>query len=322
MGRKKGGKNVGYFYRKGRGWGRKFGPKFVPLLDCDGNHLKDPATPTRVLNEAYERSDLPRVTVKDLANDYLTKARIAPSTYDMRLKALTRFCGQYGKLYPERLPPLDSLARIEAQAVRRMLNWARERGIHSKVKVTVPPGGSRVTYVTPEQEAALLATANPALAAAIRVMIRTGMRPGEFIALSPQHVTDHGKRMEFRFKPEEIKTRKARIVRVTDPEIMELVRQSSKAPFFRNRNGGKWKRGSLARAFNRAMKRTGLTFDDDCCLYSCRHTFAKRVLTGYWTGKPQSIEVLATLMGNSPAICRKFYLEWADEYTEPLWQAV
>ena len=32
--------------------------------------------------------------------------------------------------------------------------------------------------------------------------------------------------------------------------------------------------------------------------YTCRHTYAKRMLGGYW-GKPVTLEVLAGLMGNS-----------------------
>jgi integrase len=155
------------------------------------------------------------------------------------------------------------------------------------------------------------------------VMIRTGMRPKEFCLWSrdgSRRVVDHGERIEIRFAAGEAKNRKARLVRVTDKNAIGIIRQGCK-----NRVGGAWKVRSLSGAFLRARRRAerdGMTFDDDCCLYSCRHTFAKRVLTGYWTGKPCSIEVLATLMGNSPSICRRYYLEWAEEYAEPLWQAV
>jgi len=216
------------------------------------------------------------------------------------------------------------LTRIQAQAVRRMFNWAHENGyLRQTIAVPIPAAGARVTCLSPEQEVALLAVCNASTCRAFKVLIRTGMRPTEFCLWSAdgsRRVVDHGNRIEIRFAAGEIKTGKARIVRVTDSDIMEIIRKGCL-----NRAGGAWKVRSLSGAFLRARKRAerdGMTFDADCCLYSTRHTFAKRVLTGYWTGKPCSIEVLATLMGNSPSICRRYYLEWAEEYAEPLWQAV
>jgi hypothetical protein len=64
-----------------------------------------------------------------------------------------------------------------------------------------------------------------------------------------------------------------------------------------------------------------MAFDRDCVLYSTRHTYAKRILQGYWSGKPTNIETLARLMGNSPAICRAHYLQWDETSTEFLWQS-
>ena len=63
-----------------------------------------------------------------------------------------------------------------------------------------------------------------------------------------------------------------------------------------------------------------MTFDKDCVLYSTRHTYAKRILSGYW-GSPTNIETLARLMGNSVAICRAHYLLWDETSTDFLWQS-
>ena len=57
-------------------------------------------------------------------------------------------------------------------------------------------------------------------------------------------------------------------------------------------------------------------------LHTCRHTFAKRILSGYYTGESASIETLAGLMGNTPKVCWDQYAQWCDEYNEPLWAAV
>jgi hypothetical protein len=64
-----------------------------------------------------------------------------------------------------------------------------------------------------------------------------------------------------------------------------------------------------------------MRFDEDCCMYSCRHTYAKRTLQGYWSGKATNIETLAQLMGNSAQVCCEHYLQWCESYTEPLWEA-
>ena len=65
----------------------------------------------------------------------------------------------------------------------------------------------------------------------------------------------------------------------------------------------------------------GITLDSDACMYSCRHTYAKRTLEGYWTGKPTSIHTLARLMGNSVKVCMDHYLQWSAADNEMLWGA-
>ena len=57
----------------------------------------------------------------------------------------------------------------------------------------------------------------------------------------------------------------------------------------------------LEKVTKRAAK-SGVVFAPGSCVYSCRHTFAKRTLGGFWTGKPATIEQVAGLLGN----CGKF----------------
>ena len=68
--------------------------------------------------------------------------------------------------------------------------------------------------------------------------------------------------------------------------------------------------------WNEDPEKTGLS------LYTCRHTFAKRILSGFWTGQPATIETVAGLLGNTPGVCFKHYATWCDEYSQPLWTAV
>ena len=88
-------------------------------------------------------------------------------------------------------------------------------------------------------------------------------------------------------------------------------------------NGKPWQANNFRRRFvelRHRLEAKGMEFDADCCMYSCRHTYAKRTLQGYWTGKPTNIETLAKLMGNTPQVCREHYLQWCESYNEVLWE--
>ena len=229
-------------------------------------------------------------------------------------------------------PTWNGGRRSRIQAVKRALNYAVEAGLIKKNPIRgyrTPATVSRVTYITPEQELACLQHTNFAFRKALRVCIRTGCRPSEFAQLTAKHVIDHGDKMEWKFKPQEVKTRKTRVVRIADPEIIEMVRYEIKhhrrGPLFRNTKDKPWTRKSLSLSF-RYMKnrlaRKKIYLDDDCCMYSTRHTFAKRTLVGHWTGRPTNIETLARLMGNSPQVCRQHYLEFSVIDNQLLWEAV
>lgn len=224
--------------------------------------------------------------------------------------------------------------RTKVQALKRALNFAVERGLIPSNPIRgyrVEKAGSRITYFTPEQETALLKHANPALTMAIQVCIRTGLRYGiEFTTLTKDQITDMDNRMEWRVTPKKTKTSdKYRLVRITDPEIIEITREQMKenptGPIFRNAKGEPWKQSNLTTAFvrlrRRVEKKEGIRFDSDACMYTCRHTYAKRALQGYWTGKATTIETLAKLLGNTPQVCWNHYVQWCDSYAEPLWEA-
>jgi integrase len=226
--------------------------------------------------------------------------------------------------------------RTRLQAVKRALNRAAKGGLipkdHGIRGMTVPKGRARVTYLSPEQEKALSAAACPAMQLALRVLVRTGMRPGcEFAEITAAHVVDHGDRLEIRFKADASKNNKARVVRIKEKWLIDLLREQIEkfptGPLFRNSDGKPWIVNSMSRAFRRALdraKKSGMTFDKDVCLYSCRHTFAKRALIGYWTGKPINMELLASLMGNTPAVCARHYADILKELSgvdELLWTA-
>jgi hypothetical protein len=106
----------------------------------------------------------------------------------------------------------------------------------------------------------------------------------------------------------------------TTRRLMLSAPKGTGIPLFRSTRGRQWKRCNCVLRFLELKKKLGLP--DDRCMYTARHTFAKRTLSGYYTGKPTNIEVLAGLMGNSPKVCWLHYAQWADTYNDPLWEAL
>jgi integrase len=129
------------------------------------------------------------------------------------------------------------------------------------------------------------------------------------------------------------KTKKTRKIPVR-PEVADLTRglmktapQKSGKPIFRNTMGNPWKRMTGVVRFIALKEKLG--WDQDAVkgkysCYTCRHTFAHRMLSGYWTeGVGCSIETLAELIGNSPKVAFEHYgREWGQHYQEPLWNAI
>jgi hypothetical protein len=234
-------------------------------------------------------------------------------------------------------PSWDGCRRTKVQALKRAINYCVGAGVLTRNPIKgfkTQKSGMRMTYLTPVQEAACYEYANAALAIAIKVCIRTGARYGsEFAKLTAKHVQSTDKGMEWRFSEKESKNHKPRVVRIPNSdeagnEVIEIVQRQLEryptGPIFRNSFGNPWTRPTLGGAFTRLRKRLakkGVVLDDDACMYSCRHTYAKRALSGYWAGKPSTIERLAALMGNTREVCWEHYAGWCDAYTDPLWES-
>lgn len=396
-GRRKGGHNKGYFFRKGRGWFTLNEKTFVPLTDEAGERLRDEHDEETV-KLAYARYLLDRPAepeVQDLLPDiadaqvgevcakYLAsikpKEKLGPNptgsakTFRDRGQTLYDFCyglpGEFfcdgdlevrarilkerdpeskrvhvgfgGLLCSQLLPThIDTWLqshnwkpggyRTRVQAVKRALNFAVERKMIPASPIVgykIPKSVSRVTYLTPDQEKAMLGVVSPSFAIALQVCIRTGARFGcEFANLTAEHIRDHGDRLELVFKADESKTKKQRIVRIMDADTIARIRaqmqEHRSGPIFRSKSGEPWTRAMLSQNFRRAkakLKLEGIELDRDACMYSCRHTYAKRTLEGYWCGKPASITTLARLMGNSVKVCMDHYLQFSNADNEMLW---
>ena len=388
-GRKSGGHNKGYWYRKGRGWYVSEGEAKIPLTDQHGNHIKEGSTPDDVLKDAYARYRLGLdeqakrkaigggAIVGSVCEVYLNHSRATDreTTFTKRGEFLFNFCSGlsfrfwdygigrqvptptendyihsgYANSEVASLIPMDiqnwldnhptwgkGTRRIAVQSVKRAFNYAVEMGLipSNPIKGFVAGvGGKRITYFDDKQEEAIYKYASKPLGMMVRVCIKTGARYGsEYACLTAKHIEEAPQGMIWRFSPDEqktgSKTKRDRVIYVP-AEIAELVRQQvkkyPKGAIFRNSQGTPWKVTTVKENFSRlrrTLKKNGVTLDKDAVMYSCRHTYAKRMLGGYWTGEAITLEVLAGLMGNTPQVCYDHYAKWCESYNTPLFRAI
>jgi len=162
--------------------------------------------------------------------------------------------------------------------------------------------------------------------------IHTGLRPFcELARLTADEVEESERGMMWRVYSS--KTEKTRKIPIRS-EVADLARrlmatapQGSGVAFFRNPQGRAWKKVTGVHRFLKIKRVLGWDRDPKRKHYStstCRHTFAHRMLAGYWNGGDGcSVEVLAELMGDTPKVAFEHYgRRWAQKYQEPLWEAI
>ena len=195
-----------------------------------------------------------------------------------------------------------------------------------------PAARPRLHSLCPEDEQALYRASAGPFGDFLFAAVHTGLRPFcELARLTADDVGDTGRGMLWRVYSS--KTRKTRKLPVR-PEVAELTRRlmgeappGSGLPLFRNSQGKPWLK--VTGSWRMAGLRRKLGWDRDpvrsrYTCYSCRHTFAHRLLSGYWNGGAGcSVETLAELLGDTPQVAFDHYgKEWGQHYREPLWAAL
>ena len=109
--------------------------------------------------------------------------------------------------------------------------------------------------------------------------------------------------------------------------LMETAPRGSGLPLFRNTQGNAWKKVTGVARFLGIKKKLGWDLHPvrkKFSSYIARHTFAHRMLSGYWNGGVGcSIETLAELIGDTPKVAFNHYgNEWGQHYQDPLWAAL
>lgn len=163
-------------------------------------------------------------------------------------------------------------------------------------------------------------------------LVHTGLRPFcELARLTVGDVVEIERGMMWRVYAS--KTGKLRKIPVRSV-VAELTRRliatapaSSEATVFRNPQGNPWKKVTGVKRFAKIKSKLGWDrhqVKKKYSCYSCRHTYAHRMLAGYWNDSEGcSIEVLAELMGDTPKVAFDHYgKEWGQHYQEPLWRAI
>jgi len=195
-----------------------------------------------------------------------------------------------------------------------------------------PPQRPRLHSLSSDDEQVLYEATDEPFGDFLFTAIHTGLRPFcELARLTVDDVIETERGMMWRVYSS--KTKKVRKIPVRS-DVAELARRLiATAPkdfdstLFRNSQGRPWKKVTGVSRFLKIKR--DLDWDRDpvrknYSSYTCRHTFAHRMLAGYWNGGTGcSIEVLAELMGNTPKVAFDHYgREWGQHYQEPLWSAI
>ncbi|HEY5313296.1 MAG TPA: hypothetical protein VIK18_12285 [Pirellulales bacterium] len=208
-----------------------------------------------------------------------------------------------------------------------------EHGVRNPLQgLKKPPPRPRLQSIAPEDEPLLYGVTDQAFRDFLFAAIHTGLRPFcELAKLTAEHVEETPRGMMWRVYSS--KTKKTRKIPVR-PEVAKLVRKlmrtaplRSGLPIFRNAQGKSWRKVTGVGRFLAIKRKLGWDQDEvrkKYSCYACRHTFAHRMLSGYWNGGGGcSIEVLAELLGNTPKTAFDHYgKEWGRHYQEPLWAAI
>ena len=196
--------------------------------------------------------------------------------------------------------------RPALQAVRRAVNYCRESGLIEVNPIRGLKIPSRADGLpTSRLKSRRQSTDTPARP--LRLLSRFASRRARaqklnLRAWNPATSRRAPKGQRWRFPANESKGRKKeRIIYVPDDiarVVRKLIRQH-KGKVFRDKSGKPRTRRSLQSAFRwlkRRLQRKGVTPAEPFIPYTCRHTYAKRGLGGYW-GPAITLEVLANSWG-------------------------
>lgn len=309
------------------------GPTYLAALDAfravlamdNAAQAKEENT-VRVVLESYLQSQAPLLkpgTVKLRQYHY---ALFCALHGELKVKDLTHFvvygycAGQQAPRPGGARPWGAGTARLCMGVLAAAFSWAADSGLLAKnplARMRKPRARScgRERLLEPEDLGRLLALLDRAkhrpLHDLVTVLAGTGARPGEVCAAGARDYDEamralvyHAecRRLPGEFAHKTAGKEKDRVIFLSGPAlavIRRLVALHPHGPLFRKANGSPWTPVELTVRFHRIGKVLELP---GLCPYALRHTFATR-----WLEAKGTVEDLAELMGNTPAIIYKHY---------------
>jgi len=208
--------------------------------------------------------------------------------------------------------------RSVLSVVLAAFNYAEEMySLPSPLKgLKKPQSRPRLDSFSREDEEAIYGVTEERFRDFLFAAIHAGLRPFyELAQITADDVEETQRGMMWRVYSS--KTKKTRKI-PGRPEVADLTRRLIKtAPkdsglaLFRNTRGNPWKKAAGVGRFLAIKRKLGGDKDPvkhrySC--YSCRHTFAHRMLAGHWNGGAGcSIETLAELIGDTPKVAFDHY---------------
>jgi len=189
--------------------------------------------------------------------------------------------------------------------LRRIVSWAVDRG---KIGNHYLRGGGglyksdRADIIWTEQEIVTIGQEAPSyISRALRAAAETGLRPGDLIRLSKNHIltTPNGRRIQIRTNK---KNRMASIP-VTQ-KMAEIIDSAPGLIILTNSRGLTWTEGALSKAVTRARRAANLR--EELRLYDARGSAATRLLFAGAT-----LSELAVYMGWSPKTAAEMIEKYA-----------
>lgn len=246
--------------------------------------------------------------------------------------------------------------RSVVSRVHQVFKWGADQGFYASSPIKAlkrPRDNTRIALFTPEHVDAILANSDEAFALAFKCLLATGCRPDEFASLTAEEVRkDTGGDLYWWVEHKNQKyTRERRRIYLTE-EMQRITEKQlqlhPKGSLFRSKSGRAWTANYLHNTFRKVTATEGclkLGLDKHTCLkrkavrtatsdkkeaevrqyeyvlYTARHTFAHRLLTGFYRnalGTPIRLGYaqVAVYMGNSAAEVEKTYGKLARATTE------
>lgn len=293
------------------------------------------------LDHAGERKD--RNTFRVVAELYLQhiETRRRASTLRIKKRYLQIACETFGEDEVSSMTTFKVLAWADAQrqrpgnkrwndgsvsiclaAIHSALRWGARSGLLTKNPlegIEMPPVHSRgaKAVLADAVRATVIESASRWLRPVLIVMDGTGCRPGEVAAMTAANFdprinamvfASEDSRQEGDFAHKTSKKGKTRRIYLSGKAletVQEYMKKHPRGPIFRTQRKTGWNPMCIARALSIIKDKLGL---DYLVPYCFRHTYATR-----WILSGRSIELLASLLGNSAQTIRKHYNHVIEE---------